>query len=29
MMKEIKTGVRTDLRTDGVEHAQSINDFAR
>jgi hypothetical protein len=29
MMKEIKTGVRTDLRPDGVEHAQSIDDFAR
>jgi hypothetical protein len=29
MMKEIKTGVRTDRRPDGVEHAQSIDDFAR
>jgi hypothetical protein len=29
MMKEIKTGLRIDLRPDGVEHAQNIDDFAR
>jgi hypothetical protein len=29
MMKEMKTGARTDLGPDGVEHAQSIDDFAR